>query len=428
MNTLSIVIPALDEAKNLNVLIPLVKKTIFGMNLAGFEIIVVTRLDDIKTQEVVKQHEVRLIIQTNIGYGGALLSGFKSAHGDYIITMDADFSHPPKFINELWDKRLESDIVIASRYIWGGTAKMSSWRYGLSRILNLVFSRGLSLHVKDMSSGFRLYKKSAIENLSLVSRDFNILQEILVRSYAQGQVINEIPFDYMPRRDGKSHARVLPFGIAYVKTFWSLWKYRNSIESADYDFRAYDSLIPLQRYWQRMRYKHITELLMPQIPVLDVGCGSSRIISALPKGSVALDILLRKVRFSRRLSQTVSFIHSSGFDLPFPDSSFSCVLCSEVIEHVPKDSSILSELHRVLKPGGHLVIGTPDYANWQWVYMEKLYKLFAPGAYADEHISHYTYAELKEIYEKQGYIFVESRYILQGELIMSFKKAGGLLT
>jgi ubiquinone/menaquinone biosynthesis C-methylase UbiE len=80
-------------------------------------------------------------------------------------------------------------------------------------------------------------------------------------------------------------------------------------------------------------------------------------------------------------------VRASGFALPFPDSSFSCVLCSQVIEHVPKDAPILDELCRVLRPGGRIALGTPDYANWQWVYVEKLYGL-VPGK--DEHISHYT--------------------------------------
>ncbi len=58
----------------------------------------------------------------------------------------------------------------------------------------------------------------------------------------------------------------------------------------------------------------------------------------------------------------------------------------------------------------------PDYANWQWVWMEKAYGFAAPGGYADEHIAHYTYAELMDIFAKRGFTFEESRYILRGEL------------
>ena len=56
----------------------------------------------------------------------------------------------------------------------------------------------------------------------------------------------------------------------------------------------------------------------------------------------------------------------------------------------------------MLAPGGRLVLGTPDYSRWEWVYLEKLYGKVAPGAYADEHISHYTRDELIELLEGKG--------------------------
>ncbi len=114
-------------------------------------------------------------------------------------------------------------------------------------------------------------------------------------------------------------------------------------------------------------------------------------------------------------------MRGSGFALPFANESFACVLCSQVIEHVPKESPILDELCRVLAPGGRLVLGTPDYANWQWVYIEKLYGL-VPGGYKDEHISHYTNSELVRIMGERGLRFEEERYILRGELIQAFRK------
>jgi ubiquinone/menaquinone biosynthesis C-methylase UbiE len=161
------------------------------------------------------------------------------------------------------------------------------------------------------------------------------------------------------------------------------------------------------------------DLIRGEGPVLDVGCGSSRIIAGLPPGSVAVDILHRKLRYARKFDRPL--VRASGFELPFADASFSCVLCSQVIEHVPKESPILDELCRVLRPGGRLVLGTPDYANWQWVYIEKLYGL-VPGGYKDEHISHYTNRELVRLMEARGLRFEAERYILRGELIQAFRK------
>jgi SAM-dependent methyltransferase len=93
-----------------------------------------------------------------------------------------------------------------------------------------------------------------------------------------------------------------------------------------------------------------------------------------------------------------------------------------VIEHIPKGCGILEELCRVLAPGGRLVLGTPDYDRWQWVYVEKAYGLLAPGGYADEHIAHYTMDELVSLFEGLGYRLEEHRYILKAELILAFRK------
>jgi SAM-dependent methyltransferase len=152
------------------------------------------------------------------------------------------------------------------------------------------------------------------------------------------------------------------------------------------------------------------DLIAGEGPALDVSCGSSRIVGSPPPGSVGIDILQRKLRYARRFSKPL--VRASGFALPFPDSSFSCVLCSQVIEHVPKDAPILDELCRVLRPGGRMALGTPDYANWQWVYVEKLYGL-VPGGYKDEHVSHYTNSELARIMQARGLHFEQERYILR---------------
>jgi len=336
--------------------------------------------------------------------------------------MDADLSHPPAFLGDLWARRGTAEILIGSRYTAGGSTRMPWLRRVLSVVLNRFFARGLSLAVRDMSSGFRLYDARVLQGQTFGANDFDILQEILVKAYAEGWRSAEVPFHYEPRAHGSSNARVLPFGIAYLRTFYSLWKLRNSILCADYDDRAFDSPIPLQRHWQRERFRHVAELLLEGVPVLDVGCGSSRIIAALPPRSVAVDILLRKLRYARRFGRLLA--QASGFWLPFRDQSFRCVVCSQVIEHVPRDSPILDELCRVLAPGGRLVLGTPDYGGWQWPAIEAVYARVAPGAYADEHITHYTRQELIALFEAKGYQLRATRYILQAELILAFDKPG----
>ncbi len=356
------------------------------------------------------------------GYGVALVHGLRRARGEWALLVDADLREPGPAVVRLWAARDQGEILIGSRFAPGAALRVPALRRGLSRALNRVFRRGLSLGVADLSSATRLIRRKTLA-AHYDASGYDILQELLVRAYADGWKVVEVPIDYEPAHPGAAYPRALGVGADYLRRFWALWKLRNSILAADYDDRAHDSAIWLQRYWQRQRFKHITELVEGEGRVLDVGCGSSRIIGALVKNSVCIDILRRKLRYDRKFGRPL--VHGSGFTLPVPDASFPCVLCSQVIEHVPKESPILEELDRALAPGGRLVLGTPDYSRWEWVVTEKLYGMAAPGAYADEHIGHYTREELIARYTGMGWTHEATRYILRGELILAFRKPRG---
>lgn len=417
---LSVIIPNLDKGHNLAVLLSGLRETLDSLGIR-YEILIVMRQADCHSSEVASQFDAQIIEQRELGYGGALLTGFAVARGSYLLVMDAEYSYRPNFIGDLWSARLRAEVTIASHGVAGAKSRMPIGHYLMRQVLNILFSRGLSLQVRDISSSFRLYQANVVRGQSFLARDFDILQEILIRAYAEGWRIQEIPFTSGPQQPGSSDAHVFRLGLAYLRTFWMLWKLRNSIMAADYDDRAYDSPVFLQRYWQRSRFRYITELLAGQEgPVLDVGCGSSRIIGALPFGSVALDIQYRKLRYARKFSRRL--VQGSGCDLPFGNGAFPCVVCSQVIEHVSEEATILDELDRVLIPGGRLILGTPDYSHWEWIILERLYQWFAPGGYADEHITHYTRHQLVALFEGRGFQLEATRYILRGELILAFRK------
>jgi dolichol-phosphate mannosyltransferase len=414
---ISVVIPMPKQTADLAGLLSQIRSTLEQL-LISHEIIIAGRPIHEDVQTVIHDNSCIFIDTPTAGYGEATRSGIRQSIGRYVIALEADSPLPAGLLSLLWTARETADVVIASRYVPGGEAKMPYVRKIFSKILNLIFGRGLDLDVHDMSSSYRLYKSHVIKDLTTQNKGFDILQEILVRILLAGYSIKEIPIKY--QSIDPAYERMVQFGLAYFKTFWQLWKLRNSIASADYDARAYNATMPPQRYWQRQRYKHITTMLQDKGKCLDVGCGSSRIIGALPEGSIALDILMRKLRYARRFGHAT--VQGSIFDLPFPDNSFPCVLCSQVIEHVPR-ANVLDELDRVLQSGGFLILGTPDYAKWQWNIIEWLYKVLLPQAYADEHITHYTYRELHdELVTKRGYKLETTHYILQGELILGLRK------
>jgi dolichol-phosphate mannosyltransferase len=438
---LSVVIPALREADNLAKLLPKLHQVLSALSpaedpqlegrlpqelrhptLTGdspafeYEIIVADNRSPDATPEVCAAEGAILVQQTEPGYGGALWAGFDRASGDYVLTMDADLSHVPDFVPAMWSRRSDAEVVVASRYVEGGRAEMPLYRHVLSIILNTIYTKLLDLPVKDISSGFRLYRASALQGLDLQSTDFDALEEIVIKSYAQGYRIAEVPFRFVPRDEGRSKVKLLQFGISYLKTLLRMWKLRNSIASADYDARAFDSRIPLQRYWQRRRHAVVSGMVDVSESCLDIGCGSSRILEALGDRSIGVDVSLSKLRYARCYQRPL--VNASIFALPFADGAFQQVVCSQVIEHLEAGKQPFLEMARVVKDGGRLVLGTPDYGRWTWPVLERLYKLAAPGAYADEHITHYNQDGLRRQMAKLGFRFKRVEYILNSEMVL----------
>ncbi len=416
---LSVVIPAWNEGDNLRRLLPPLRETVESLG-ADWEILVADHEGTDGSPEICRREGARLLKVPQGGYGSALLAAFDGVRGDFVLTMDADLSHPSDFVKELWDRRASFDLVVASRYVEGGSADMSLLRRFLSRLLNWTFSTALQVPVKDLSSGFRLYRRSVLEEIQPRGRDFNILQEILIRAVALGFRVGEVPFAYRRRGSGESHARLVSFAVQYLRTFGRMWRLRNSIDSGDYDRRAYDSRIPMQRWWQRKRFRIITGWAGGRGPVLDVGCGSSRILEALPRGSVGIDPSLPSLRCAREYGSAV--VAGGMPDLPVAAGKFRTLICSQVIEHIPRSEAMFGEFRRLLPPGGDLILGTPDYGRLVWRITEAVYRVVVPGGYADEHVTRYTRTELETLLARAGFRVLERAYVGAGELILRCRR------
>jgi len=419
MIKLSVVIPVLNEDKNIVLLITKLKEVLSKTGLV-FEIILIDGGSTDQTVRAAKAAGIEIIRQEGSGYGKALLQGLAITRGELVVTMDADFSHPPEFILTMLKYAGEADIIVASRYIGGSRSRTGLMRFIVSRLLCLLFNHGLSIPVSDITSGFRVYNREVIADINILSREFEVQVELILRAYANGWSIKEIPFNYEPRRHGKSHISDKIFRLikGYLTVFWRVWKIRNSLLFADYDEQAYYSSNILQKYWQRARYSIIMSFIKQDGPLVDLGCGSSRIIQSLPQ-AVALDLSLGKLRYIRKYNKYI--VNASIGRLPFKDGAFSCIVCSQVIEHT-REENIFKEISRILKPDGLLILGTPDYGQWQWRVIEFLYGVFKSGGYKDKHVKRYTDYSLKEILPKYGLRIEAQEYICSSELIIKARK------
>ena len=223
--SLGVVIPAWNEQENLHLLLPELTAVIKRLGINA-DLIVVDGGSKDGTVETAARNGARVVLQRERGYGGALIAGFESCRTPFLVTMDADLSHPAQFLEELWNRRNEADVLIASRYVDGGCAEMTLTRRALSLVLNSTFGLLLALPFQDLSSGYRLYKRDAVAALDLRSRDFDVLEEILIKAFLNKCVILEVPFHYQPRGTGRSHARLFKFGWSYLRTLLRMAKLR----------------------------------------------------------------------------------------------------------------------------------------------------------------------------------------------------------
>ncbi|MBA3553103.1 MAG: methyltransferase domain-containing protein, partial [Actinobacteria bacterium] len=387
---LSVVIPVWEDEHSLGRLLPRLSR-VLASTVAGPTEIVVALRDSEPVAALVEQAGARVVTVPEPGYGRALNAGLAAARGRWVVTMDADFSHHPEFIRTLWLRRRSAEVLIASRYVPGAYAAMPLSRRLASRALNRVYRTALALPHRDLSSGFRMYDRRVLQDIGPVdATGLDALQEIIVRAFSQGWKIQEVPLFYRAPRPWTG-GRLAELSAGYLGTIGRLLALRNSVKAADYDHRAFDSWIPLQRYWQRARFRVIRGMVDGSQRILDIGCGSSRILQSLPQ-AVGLDMQIRKLRWLR--SPGRALVQGSLSRLPFEDETFDAVICSEVIEHIARSDVDLTDMVRVLSPGGMLVLGTPDYGRWTWRALEGLYKKVFPQGYATEHINPYTRAEL----------------------------------
>ena len=147
-----------------------------------------------------------------LGLGTAYIAGFKQAlaeGADLICTMDADFSHNPRYIPSLADKIGQGyDLVIGSRYVPGGGVSGCTFdRKLLSWGANAFARTMLGLHAHDTTAGFRCYRSEVLEGMALdeiKASGYSFLIEMLYRVQRRGWKVGEVPIVFENRRLGTS--------------------------------------------------------------------------------------------------------------------------------------------------------------------------------------------------------------------------------
>jgi dolichol-phosphate mannosyltransferase len=240
--TISIVIPNYNESDNIIRLITEIEKNIPKSD--STEIVIVDdnspdgtgklvenyikeqKLNDTKENlPNSKNHRVKLVHRSEKnGLIPAILDGVKQSSGVNILIMDADFSHPPEIIPRMMNElKLNPDtIIVGSRFVEGG--RVIGWpkkRKLLSRGASALARFGLNVKsVKDPMSGLFALPRTLIQNISIDTKGYKILLEILVKN-KQVPII-EIPYTFTDRQSGKSK---MSYNVIfnYAEAIWQLY-------------------------------------------------------------------------------------------------------------------------------------------------------------------------------------------------------------
>jgi dolichol-phosphate mannosyltransferase len=244
----SVLLPTYNERRNLPIITWLLNKTFTEKYVAhaslpfphhhftntscsdlDWELIIVDDGSPDGTQEIAAQPQ-RIQIRARagkLGLGTAYVHGLQFATGNYVIIMDADFSHHPKFIADMIrvQKEKNYDIVTGTRYAGdGGVYGWDLKRKFVSRGANLFADTVLRPGVSDLTGSFRLYKREVLQKVikQTESKGYTFQMEMMVRAKAMGCTVAEVPISFVDRLYGESKLGGDEI-VEYAKGVLSLW-------------------------------------------------------------------------------------------------------------------------------------------------------------------------------------------------------------
>lgn len=233
-----VVLPTYNEADNL----PAMVAALLAQPLEGLQIEVVDDESPDGTGQVAdrlaKHHAGRIHVlhrSGKRGLGRAYVDGFTVAlasGADYVIQMDADFSHDPNDIPRLLEAVQNADVAVGSRYVQGGVLdqEWSWWRRFLSWFANTVWTQTLlGLTVRDTTAGFKCWRRATLEGIGLdrvQSNGYVFQVEMSYMTEHLGYKVVEVPIFFEDRRVGRSK---MTNGVKFEAAWRTLeisWRYR----------------------------------------------------------------------------------------------------------------------------------------------------------------------------------------------------------
>ena len=278
---ISVVIPAKNEARNLEKLLPKIQE-----ELPGAEIIVVNDGSTDDTNEVVKEAGVRCVNhEYSLGNGAAIKSGARAAKGEVIVFMDGDGQHDPRQIGLLLEKiDLGADLVVGARHS-GGQANIG--RSLANKFYNWFASLITGFKIQDLTSGFRAVNANKFRQfLNLLPNGFSYPTTSTMAFLRSGYRVKFVPIE-VAKREGKSHLRPIRDGVRFLLIIFKVATLYSPLK-VFVPFAAVCFALGLSRYgytyWYSGTFTNMSALLMvAAVQIFLIGLVSEQITSLIYK-------------------------------------------------------------------------------------------------------------------------------------------------
>lgn len=222
---LSVIIPVFNEVKTIQEIIKRVQAT----GLAD-EIVAIDDGSNDGSRDLLAnidmEGKVKVIFHDhNQGKGKAIRTGIENASGDLILIQDADLEYDPREYPNLLRPIQEgiADVVYGSRFLGAGRRPVLFWNMVANKILTLVTNILYNNILTDMETGYKLFRRQIVENMTLHAHGFEFEPEFTAKILKRKVRIYEIPITFNPR--DYSEGKKIKMRDAFI-AMWTLIKYR----------------------------------------------------------------------------------------------------------------------------------------------------------------------------------------------------------